>query len=123
MISPLLSRGGHISLARLVVKQAEDEIPHDQTSLSDQDYLSLIADVGFRLSSRQNKMASLSQRNCFASASRVKQLHGFVTTDGVSAILLRTSAFSLIQFSSSQRAIPLRYRQAVTVCGLALGRG
>jgi hypothetical protein len=61
--SPLLPRAGQVFLARLVVKQVDDDVPHGRTPLFDPGML--IPGDCFRVSSQARKMASSAPLNCF----------------------------------------------------------
>ena len=61
--SPLLPRAGQVFLARLVVKQVDDDVPHGRTPLFDPGML--ISGDCFRVSSQARKMASSAPLNCF----------------------------------------------------------
>jgi hypothetical protein len=75
--SPLAAGCCQTVSTKAAVDQAEDNVPHDQTSLLGRQ--PLIAPVGFRRSSPRRQNGFVGAAKCFAPAGRMKQLHGRAT--------------------------------------------
>src|ERR1700716_3280528 len=104
--SPLLPRGGQVFLARLVVKQVDDDVPHGRTPLFDPRML--IPGDCFRASSRARKNGFVGTTELFRRHGRVKPLHG--TASGNPVYPARASAKSFGWTRPTVRAAKLASR-------------
>src|ERR1700704_1337183 len=71
--SPLLPRAGQVFLARLVVKQVDDDVPHGRTPLFDPGML--IPGDCFRVSFASKENGFVGTTELFRRHGRVKSLH------------------------------------------------